>query len=178
MIQEVDRLNRVVGQLLEFARPMAVRKRLVSLQEVIRHSLKTIRQEAEKRDIAINEDLPKEIGSVLIDRDRINQVLLNLYLNAIDSMDNGGILSIGLSKDKDSSKVEITVSDTGVGISKENLSHIFDPYFTTKQSGTGLGLAIVQRIIETHNGDIKVKSRTGKGTTIIISLPFPGEAGN
>ena len=178
MVQEVDRLNRVVGQLLEFARPMAIRKKSASLQEVIRHSLKTVRHEASKKNIDIEENLAPEINAVLIDQDRISQVLLNLYLNAIDSMDNGGTLSIGLSRDQDSGRLMISVSDTGEGISPEDQLHIFDPYFTTKQSGTGLGLAIVNKIIESHGGEIQVKSRSGKGTTILILMPYPGGAGD
>ena len=171
MVQEVDRLNRVIGQLLEFARPMTIQKKPASIQELIRHSLKTIEGQARAKNIKINTDLSTEIKDVLIDQDRINQVLLNLYLNAIESMEEEGLLSVGLSLDVDSKKIKLSVADTGIGISKKDLVHIFDPYFTTKQSGTGLGLAIVHKTIESHKGEVRVASESGKGTIVTILLP-------
>jgi two-component system sensor histidine kinase HydH len=171
MVQEVDRLNRVIGQLLEFARPMTVQKRSTSLQAVIQHSLKMMEREAEGRNIRIVTTLSPGIGEVPIDPDRINQVLLNLYLNAIEAMEGGGVLSVDLSRDQDPRSVKIAVSDTGTGISKDDLGHIFDPYFTTKQSGTGLGLAIVHNILEAHQGELKVESEEGRGTTVTIRFP-------
>ncbi len=106
-----------------------------------------------------------------IDPDRINQVFLNLYLNAIEAMQDGGTLSVDLYRDEDLRHIKIAISDTGVGIKKEDLVHVFDPYFTTKQSGTGLGLAIVHKIIESHKGEVRVESEPGKGTTVTIILP-------
>ena len=106
-----------------------------------------------------------------IDPDSIKQVLLNLYLNAMEAMEKGGILSIYLSQDEASQRTKISVSDTGVGINKADLIHIFDPYFTTKQSGTGLGLAIVHKIIESHDGEVRVESESGKGTSVNLFLP-------
>jgi two-component system sensor histidine kinase HydH len=171
MVQEVDRLNRVIGQLLEFARPMNVQKKPTSLQTIIKHSLRMIEGETRSKDIEINTTLSPEIKEVLIDPDRINQVLLNLFLNAVEAMEGGGRLDIDLSWDGDSQRVKVSVSDTGAGIKKDDLVHVFDPYFTTKQSGTGLGLAIVHKIIESHKGEVGVKSEVGKGTTVTIILP-------
>ena len=96
---------------------------------------------------------------------------MNLYLNAIESMDSGGTLSVGLSVNAVKEGVEIRISDSGAGISKDDLAHIFDPYFTTKAAGTGLGLAIVHNIIEPHQGEIKVESQPDQGTTFTIFLP-------
>ncbi|MFC1823562.1 ATP-binding protein [Thermodesulfobacteriota bacterium] len=169
MIQEVERLNRVIGQLLEFARPVDIQKKASSLQAVIQHSLKIIEREAQAKKIRLHTNLPSDIESVNIDPDRMNQVLLNLYLNAIEAMENGGTLSVQISSDDGAQK--ITISDTGSGISKNNLIHVFDPYFTTKQSGTGLGLAIVHNIIEAHRGELRVESQEGLGTTVTILLP-------
>jgi len=171
MIQEVDRLNRVIGQLLEFARPVAIERKPTSLQAVIQHSLKMVERQALSKDIRILSDLSPAVDKVPIDADRINQVLLNLYLNAIEAMEDGGALSVALSPDSDPKRVKITVSDTGVGIEGKDLDHIFDPYFTTRQSGTGLGLAIVHNIIESHEGEVRVQSEPGVGTTIFIFLP-------
>jgi two-component system sensor histidine kinase HydH len=171
MIQEVDRLNRVITQLLEFARPLEVIKKPVSIRPLIQLSLKIIEREAQSKNIRITTKFSPEINEVHIDQDRFNQVLLNLYLNAVEAMEDGGVLSVALSREDDTQKVRITVSDTGAGIKKEDMVHIFDPYFTTKQSGTGLGLAIVHKIIESHKGEVKIESEFGKGTTVTITLP-------
>ena len=175
MVQEVDRLNRVIGQLLEFARPMTIQKKSSSIQTVIHHSLKMIEREAQVKNIKINARLSPEIKNVSIDADRINQVLLNLYLNSIEAMEDEGTLSVQLSWDENSQRTKIAVSDTGVGIKKKDLVHIFDPYFTTRQSGTGLGLAIVHKIVESHRGEVRVESEPGKGTTVTIFLPGPNK---
>jgi two-component system sensor histidine kinase HydH len=171
MVQEVERLNRVIGQLLEFARPMSVRKKPTSLQTVIQHSLKMIERDAQAKNINIRTNVSPEIEEVSIDPDRINQVFLNLYLNGIEAMEDGGTLSVDLYPDQDGRHIKIAISDTGIGINKEDLVHVFDPYFTTKQSGTGLGLAIVHKIIESHKGEVRVESEAGKGTVVTIILP-------
>ena len=170
MVQEVERLNRVITQLLEFARPMTVQKKPSPLEPVIQHSLKTIEREAQANNVQIEAKLPDEIRQVPMDGDRINQVLLNLFLNAIEAMEEGGTLRVDVVDVRDGLK--IVVSDTGKGISKEDSSRVFDPYFTTKQSGTGLGLAIVHKIIESHEGEVKIESTVGEGTTVTITLPY------
>jgi two-component system sensor histidine kinase HydH len=171
MVEEVERLNRVIGQLLEFARPLAVKKKPTSLETMIHHSLKMIERDAQAKHIKVQADFSIDVSDIHIDPDRMNQVFLNLYLNAIEAMEDGGTLSVTLNQKEDLKSVRITVSDTGSGIKKEDLVHVFDPYFTTKQSGTGLGLAIVHNIIEAHKGEVRVESETGKGTTVTIILP-------
>ena len=171
MIQEVDRLNKVVSQLLDFAKPVTISKVSVSLKPFIEDSLKLVTRQAEEKGITIQTDFHPQVDIGFIDQDRINQVLLNLYLNAIESMNEGGCLSVTLSVLEDGEQIEIRVSDTGAGIRADDLAHIFDPYFTTKNSGTGLGLAIVHNILENHGGEIKVESRSGQGTTIRLLLP-------
>lgn len=171
MIQEVDRLNKVVSQLLDFAKPVTISKVSVSLKPFIEDSLKLVSRQAEEKGITIQTDFHPQVDIGFIDQDRINQVLLNLYLNAIESMNEGGCLSVTLSVLEDGEQIEIRVSDTGAGIRAEDIAHIFDPYFTTKNSGTGLGLAIVHNILENHGGEIKVESRSGQGTTIRLLLP-------
>jgi two-component system sensor histidine kinase HydH len=171
MIQEVDRLNRVITQLLDFARPPVIQKNQASLQSLIQHSIKMIERQASAKQVQIRSHLPSEIKAVEVDQDGINQVLLNLYLNAVEAMEPGGTLSVSLSMDEGRPWVKIMVSDTGSGISKEDLEHIFDPYFTTKQTGTGLGLAIVHKIIEAHGGEVRAESEIGRGTTVSVLLP-------
>ena len=171
MIQEVDRLNRVVGQLLEFARPVPVKPKTVSLQVLLDDSIKLVSDRAAEKGISIRIQNSALTDEVQIDPDRLNQVLLNLYLNAIDSMESGGDLKVEISSDGKNRDVVIKVSDTGKGISRENLGKIFEPYFTTKSSGTGLGLAIAHNIIEAMGGKITVESEKEAGTIFTVALP-------
>ncbi|MCX5835460.1 MAG: ATP-binding protein [Deltaproteobacteria bacterium] len=170
MIQEVDRLNRVISQLLEFARPMDINKQRVSIHMVIQDTLKMIAGQAKEKEIIIHADLSPDVGEVFIDPDKITQVFLNLYLNAIEATQRGGALSVILSPQNERT-IRIDISDTGRGIDPNELAHVFDPYFTTRPTGTGLGLAIVHKIIEAHDGEIRVDSVKGKGTTLSIFLP-------
>jgi len=174
MIQEVDRLNRVVGQLHEFARPITVSKKPINVRTFLENSLKLIERQTSEVNIKIQTRLDSEIDEIFVDPDRVNQVFLNLYLNAIESMKNGGNLNVWLLRNEEKNGIKIRVQDTGTGISEDDLTHIFDPYFTTKASGTGLGLAIAHNIIEAHDGEIKVDSRLGQGTTVTILLPYTG----
>lgn len=172
MIQEVERLNRVVGQLLEFARPITISKKVTSVDTVIKDSLRLIERQATEKNIKIETAFSSIVIKIQVDRDRINQVLLNLYLNAIESMQDGGTLNVALSMNKKRKWVIIKVADSGTGIRKEDIANIFDPYFTTKPSGTGLGLAIVHNIIDAHDGKMEVESSPGKGTTVTLFLPI------
>jgi two-component system sensor histidine kinase HydH len=170
MIQEVDRLNRVISQLLDYARPMTMQRQEVSIQDIIRHALRMIEAQAREKGITLQSDLPAEIPAAGIDADRMKQVFLNLYLNALGAMEDGGLLSVVLAE-LPGEHIRIEIRDTGVGIAPEDLGRIFDPYFTTKPSGTGLGLAIVQKIVDAHGGEIQVESTPGQGTTVTILLP-------
>ncbi|MCX5839205.1 MAG: ATP-binding protein [Deltaproteobacteria bacterium] len=172
MIREVDRLNRVITQLLEFARPLTMNRVPTPLPAVIRHALKMVEGEARKQGVALETNLSAEIGEnpIPLDADRMTQVFLNLYLNAIAAMEAGGVLRVSLNR-RDERTVRITVADTGIGIPKEDLPRVFDPYFTTRSSGTGLGLAIVHKIVEAHGGEVRLESEPGKGTTATLLLP-------
>ncbi len=172
MIREVERLNRVIGQLLEFARPMNVGKRDVDIVEVVNQSLDMIGAQAQEGTVSIDRGhIPQDTVHAYLDPDRIGQVLLNIYLNAIEAMTEGGTLSVGVDEDRVNHTVSIRISDTGHGIPTDDIGRIFDPYYTTKQSGTGLGLAIVHKIIEAHAGKVKVQSTPGQGTVVIVTLP-------
>ena len=176
MIREVERLNRVIGQLLEFARPMNVQQRTIDVNGILRHSLGMIRKQAASQGITIDaQDLADEPVYAYIDQDRIGQVLLNVYLNAIEAMTNGGVLKIWIERDEVNDTIAINVSDTGCGIPGADIGRVFDPYFTTKQSGTGLGLAIVHKIVEAHGGQVKIASTEEKGTTVSLILPAKEE---
>ncbi|HGY56266.1 MAG TPA: PAS domain-containing protein [Caldithrix abyssi] len=164
MIDEVDRLNRVIQDLLNFAKPQEPHLSSVDIRSVIRHSLKLAQPDIKAKRIKIVENfLPDPPPFIRADADMLTQVFLNLFLNAIEAMEKEGQLEIGMNTD--GNKINITIRDNGSGISQENLSKIFDPFFTTKKEGTGLGLAIVYRIVENHNGSIEVESEPGEGTT-------------
>ncbi len=171
MIREVDRLNRVVSQLLEFARPVCLSRRHILLRPFIEDSVRLVERKANDCGITITTLIEENPESWTIDPDRMNQVLLNLYLNAIEAMTHGGKLTVSVSKHTCKDGLTIKVEDTGSGIDPHNLTHIFDPYFTTKSSGTGLGLAISHNIIQAHKGEIVIDSRTDHGTTITLTLP-------
>ncbi len=170
MIQEVDRLNRVISELLEFARPTQLSLKSTYVNDLLEHSVRLIQQEASTKGITIKLNLSQQRLAAEIDSDRFSQCLLNLYLNALQAMDNGGQLTIGNSV-SEGSLIKIEIKDTGSGIKSEDLNKIFDPYFTTKTKGTGLGLAIVHKIIEAHKGQIKVRSVSGQGTAFTIVIP-------
>jgi two-component system sensor histidine kinase HydH len=174
MIQEVDRLNRVITELLEFSRPMELKRKATDLAELVRHTLGTLEGQAREKGIMVHADLPPGLPGASIDADRMTQVFLNLFLNALAATDRGGVLSVGVAL-QDGRSLRVTVTDTGTGIRKEDLGRIFDPYFTTKSSGTGLGLAIVHQIVEAHGGEIRLDSEPGKGTTFTILFPIDGK---
>ncbi len=172
MIQEVDRLNRVIGQLLEFARPMAVDKKPVRVDAIVRHALKMVESQAEAQGVSTQAITPGGKTTVPMDADRMGQVLLNLLLNGLEAMPGGGTLSVTTEMDEPGGKALFTVRDTGGGIPQSDLTHVFDPYFTTKSSGTGLGLAIVHKIVESHGGEVHLESEEGKGTVVTVLLPL------
>lgn len=172
MISEVERLNRVISQLLEFARPMDVQQKDTDIIQVINRSLDMISPQAQSDNITIDRAaIPDGSVYAFVDADKIGQVLLNIYLNAIEAMDQGGTLTVSMDTDPVNSWVSLYVHDTGHGIPKKDISHVFDPYYTTKPSGTGLGLAIVHKIIEAHSAEIMIESVVGTGTTFTIKLP-------
>lgn len=170
MIREVDRLNRVISQLLDYARPMTMQRQEVSIQDIIRHALRMVETHARETGVVLQADLPADIPATGIDPDRMKQVFLNLFLNALSALETGGMLSVAMTELPDG-RIRIEVRDTGVGIAPQDLGRIFDPYFTTKPSGAGLGLAIVQKIIDAHNAEIQIASTPGQGTTVTILLP-------
>jgi two-component system sensor histidine kinase HydH len=170
MVQEVDRLNRVITELLEFSRPTDLKRQTSDIGLLISRSIQLVQQDATNKNIDINVNTEDDICPAWIDPDRLTQCLLNLYLNAIQAMESGGTLTVKCTAGE-AEHVDIIVSDTGQGISAELINKIFDPYYTTKSKGTGLGLAIVHKIIEAHGGRIEVHSAINEGTSFLISVP-------
>ncbi|WP_027716186.1 nitrogen regulation protein NR(II) [Desulfuromonas sp. TF] len=168
LIKEVDRLNRVVQDFLDFARPAPVERGRVDINEALRELLVLTRQQTVKSGVRV-ELLPGDLPKVPGDREQLKQACLNLLLNALQAMPAGGLLTIATTPLD--GEVQVRFADTGQGIPPESLEKIFNPFFTTRQEGTGLGLAITHRIVQGHGGRIEVASRIGEGTTFTMVLP-------
>lgn len=171
----IQRIQEIINGILNFARPLQPTLRKVDIRKVIDSSVHTIEKEMESSGIQLMRRYDASLPEVVIDPVQINQVLINLYLNAKQAMRSGGTLTISAIVRSDF--VEISVQDTGIGICPENLDKIFNPFFTTRSEGIGLGLAIVSRILEQHKSQIFVESEPGSGTKFIIRFPIkPFEA--
>ena len=180
MVREVNRLNRVITDLLGLSRPSYVKPGSVDLGAIVTHVLRLIRQNAAEKHVDVVCRTSRRVPKVYVDMERLGQALLNLCLNALDAMPGGGTLTIAVARARNS--VCLMVRDTGTGMSADTLNHIFDPYFTTKGSGTGLGLPLVHKLVTAHGGRISVSSREaapgGHGETIFrIWLPLAPEEG-
>jgi signal transduction histidine kinase len=175
MESEVGRCSRIIRNLLDFSRQSAPTLKLVDVNQVIEQVLAMVGHQAQLQNVEIVRELNPSLPKVMADSDKLQQVFTNLTLNAIQAMSAGGKLTLRTSVAD--GQVEIDVQDTGTGISKENLSRLFTPFFTTKEkgSGVGLGLAVVRGIIERHKGEIKVQSEVGKGTTFSVYLGVHGD---
>jgi len=169
--KEALRCRNIVKSLLDFARQSQPVKKSLDLNQIVTDTLVLVKKPAAFNDIKILTDLHKDLPLTYVDKDQIQQALINLTLNAIEATEPGGKITITTQDDSQAGMVHISVRDTGSGIAKENLDHIFDPFFTTRETGTGLGLAIIHGIIEQHGGKIKVESAPGKGTQFTIVLP-------
>ena len=168
--EEAVQINRILTDLLETARPKPPQFQVKDIGATVEHAVLFARQQAITKRITIELNNEEEIPAVDHDPHQINQVLLNLLLNAIQSMDQPGTIYVTLRRDKDAAL--ITVADQGKGIAPETLPNIFRPFFTTKGHGTGLGLSLARRIVESHRGTISVRSEVGKGTQFVIRLPI------
>jgi PAS domain S-box-containing protein len=173
IVAQVERITRVMNQLLSFARRKPPQRGPLRLQEVIENSLEMFRERLANHKVHVDTQMmDADCPSVFADNDQMNQVLINLVMNAVHAMPQGGTLRVGLEREKD--RVKLTVSDSGHGMPKEVVSKIFDPFFTTKEfgKGTGLGLTVVKGIIEEHHGTIAVESEEGVGSTFTVHLPL------
>jgi signal transduction histidine kinase len=167
---EVDKINSIVQQLLDFSKPKPLRLQEVHIHQIIDQTLSLLSNSLIKHKISLVRDYDNSIPLISVDPNQMQQVFCNLFLNAIDAMKQGGDLSINTKVDQD--YIEITISDTGKGIAKKDLEHIFDPFYTTKEGGTGLGMSIIYGIIKEHNGKIQINSSNKKGTKVILNLPI------
>jgi len=170
---ETERCAQIVSNLLAFSRKSPPAMGPVQIQELLQKCISLSQHKLELQNIALTTSFQPNLPAVQGDANQLQQCIINLIFNAIDAMSEGGTLHIKSHHDADKTHILIAISDTGAGIPENNLPHIFEPFFTTKQEGygVGLGLSTVYGIIEHHNGQIDVKSRTGHGTTFFIRLP-------
>ena len=169
--EEVDRLNRIVVDFLFAVRPMTLELRQGNVNSLIAELVDFVRYEMEQSNIRCLLELDEDLPPILLDERYMKQALLNLIKNAQAAMPEGGLLTIASARYDN--EIRISIIDTGLGISEENLAKIFEPYFTTKDAGSGLGLTLVFKIIKEHQGEIAVDSRDGEGTCFEITLPVP-----
>jgi signal transduction histidine kinase len=167
---EVARINQQISDFLNYSRPANVNLRPTDARQLVEDSLRLVEGQATENDIRISVVEHENVPEVLGDPEFLRSVFNNLFINAVQAMGNdGGNLNVRISPDN--GYVRFEVSDTGTGISEENVTKIFEPYFSTKETGTGLGLAIVQKIVDVHNGTIDVESSEGEGTKFTVRLP-------
>ncbi len=165
---EVSKINGIVQQLLDFSKPKPLQLKQCNIHSLLDQTLAFLNNDFIKYRINLIKNYDPAFPLLSIDQNQMQQVFLNLFLNAIDSMKQSGSLTITTKLQSDVAK--ITIKDTGTGISKKDLERIFDPFYTTKETGTGLGMSIVYGIIKEHNGEITVESEVGKGTIFKIKL--------
>jgi signal transduction histidine kinase len=172
IVEETDRLNGVVSQFLDYARPDSINAELQDVNRIIDKVISLIKTAGKSEDINIERHLDGNLPYAKIDGEQMIQVILNVALNAIESMPEGGTLSFSTgSVDNGGGKtIEIVVRDTGCGIEKDDLKNIFKPFFTTKKRGTGLGLPVCRKIVKKHGGHIDVESVPGQGTAVFIRI--------
>ena len=176
-LKEVDRICGLINDLLSFARPSRPNVAEENMSDVVDGIARILETEAKEKGVEIARDFGHDLPKVWIDREQMKQVFMNLILNAIQAMREGGSIFIStrlISRDEAGHSgqfVQVEVRDTGIGIPAENLDHIFDPFFTSKDEGSGLGLSISHQIVQEHGGYVTVESKLDVGTTFFVNLP-------
>jgi signal transduction histidine kinase len=177
--RELKRLDSLVTQMLRFGVPRPTAFASVQVHDVLEISLRLLQHQISGKMISVTRDFRALPGVIHGDESQLQQVVMNLLLNALESMGLSGTLTISTEIIQDHAGahlLKINVQDTGMGITKENLARLFEPFFTTKKNGTGLGLAISQRVAREHHGKIEAQSEIGKGSIFTISLPVATRA--
>jgi PAS domain S-box-containing protein len=176
--KEIDRLNGLLKTFFSFAKPQKLNPVVCNIREIVNEIIPLLIKDIANRGINFTEEYARDLPKVKMDFSQMHQVFLNLFLNAIQAMPNGGELKIKADLFETASLVNprkdyvrISISDTGRGIPARDVNKIFDPFFTTRPKGIGLGLSITYQIIKKHGGSIRVESKVDKGTTFILTLP-------
>jgi signal transduction histidine kinase/HAMP domain-containing protein len=169
-LEEIERLESLVNEMLHFSSVPEPQLGMARIETVLHDSLFLLRKQCQRQKVTLIEKIQPDLPEIMIDADRIKQVILNLLNNALDSMADGGKLTVQVDMVKGA--IQILIEDTGVGIAADSLPLVFEPFFTSKGQGTGLGLAISYNIISDHGGDIQIDSLIGKGSIVKVVLPM------
>ena len=171
IVQEVNGLDRIATEFLEFSRVTPPEMQPVRIHAVLTRLLQFMRAYLNDQDVVVVQDLAETLPLLPLDRSQIEQVIKNIVINAVQAMPHGGTLTVSARRSLSGEAIDIDFADTGVGIAADKLSKICAPFFTTKTKGTGLGLAIVRKIVETHGGQLIIRSTPGEGSTFTVQLP-------
>ena len=174
ILEEIERIDVIVKGFMDFAHPAVLDSAPHNLNQVLQEVLDLMEANLNHHQISLIKKFAPDLPPISLDRDKLKQAFMNIVLNAMDAMPEGGILEILTLRGSD--KVRIDVVDTGVGIPPEDLNRLFEPFFTTKSQGTGLGLANAKRVLEQHGGDIRSKNVVGQGTTMSLWLPLSSDS--
>ncbi|MBW1637449.1 MAG: hypothetical protein JRJ68_14400 [Deltaproteobacteria bacterium] len=169
LVGEVDRLDRSIGELLDYAKPARLNRKNLEINTIVEKTVQLIAMDIKSQGISLTLDLEEDLPGINGDEDKLVQLFLNLLLNGLQAMESDGLLSV--KSFLKSGYIAVVITDTGKGISSEHLPRIFDPYFTTRSDGTGLGLAMSAKIVDEHEGKITVTSEKGKGSRVEVVLP-------
>ena len=169
ILEEIERIDNIVKGLMDFARPTTLNLAQQTLTPILQSVLALMKANLEHHHIKVVSDFSPELTDFQFDPDKIKQAFMNVVLNGMEAMPEGGTLTVSTFKQENT--VCLKVMDTGIGISEEDIEHLFEPFFTRKDKGTGLGLANVKRILEEHDGKIKIDTTLGEGTTVTMCLP-------
>jgi signal transduction histidine kinase len=174
---EISRLNRLVGDFLSFGKPMRLDQRPCAVDEVVREVASLVDHKAKDQAIALTVDTDRDLPRIVADPELLKTCFLNLMINAVDAMPEGGLLTLAVRRreGENASGIEVSVTDTGHGMSAEDVRSAFEPYFSTKDTGLGLGLALTRKIVEDHGGQIQLESAPGQGTRARILLPLTAQ---
>jgi signal transduction histidine kinase len=169
IFKEIRRVNEIIEEFLTLSRPFQLNLKISSLQELLKHLITLFQEEASSQGINLQAEIDSDLPPIKMDSERLTQAFLNIMKNGIEAMDQGGVLRVEAHHFKD--RVEVAISDSGSGIPSDQMGKIFNYYYTTKEKGVGLGLPIAHRIIEAHEGQLKVVSQEGVGTKVSVLLP-------
>jgi two-component system, NtrC family, sensor kinase len=172
IVQETIRCRSIIQDLLEFARSREPRKAEANLNAIIERALSLLENEFRLKQITVHRDLLAGMPDTLVDANQMQQVIINLLVNAEEAISGSGVITVRTSRTLENNRMVIEIEDNGCGIPAENQSKIFEPFFSTKSKGTGLGLAVSYGIVRNHQGDMQVFSEPGEGTRFVIQLPI------
>ena len=176
MVKEVDRINSVVTDLITFARPFEADLMTADITKLIEHAILLVQADADSRSITLLKKFPLKAVDVPLDVSQMTTAIFNLLLNAVQMMASGGRIEVAFELAANNSRLDIWVEDDGPGIPIEQHKKIFEPFYSTREKGTGLGLAIVNKIIENHNGEIRIESPApGRSMGCRFSIQIPVE---